>query len=126
MPIARIGAEFYSSRKCFVNDGSGHNRAWIRDLYAKLLFRAPDSAGLTLWENTLRSGFSRNYVAFRFFQSDDMVRLRINNLYSTLPSRRADVEGLSYWTPFLRRQGDLVLASELASSNDYFNRTFVP
>ena len=45
--VAKAAASFYSSAEYFTHIGGGTLTTWVRDLYPKLLGRAPDSGGVT-------------------------------------------------------------------------------
>lgn len=121
MPVAQIAAAFYASPEYFSNVGHGNNTTWVRDLYVKLLKRAPDAAGVAGWVRALQSGMPRSQVAFGFYQSPESLRVRVNQLYVDLLSRPADASSAS-WVPFVKAQGDLVLAAALAASAEYFGK----
>lgn len=121
-PMESIAASFYASDEYLSKVARGDLRVWVTDLYAKLLFRSPDSRGLENWLAVLRAGKGRHAVALGFYQADETSRLRVESLYQTLLGRRADASGLRTWPPVVRAQGDLVLAAFLASSDEYYDK----
>jgi hypothetical protein len=123
-PIAEIGAFFYGSDEYFNGFGQSNNRAWVSDLYTKLMLRSADSGGLNYWLSQLSSGMSRTAVSRWFYQSPEKLGLRVDALYSKLLNRGSDPDGRAYWSGVLASAGDLRLASFLASSPEYFNRRF--
>jgi subtilisin family serine protease len=123
-PIADIGAFFYGSDEYFNGFGQSNNRAWVSDLYTKLMLRSADSGGLNYWLGQLSSGMSRTAVSRWFYQSPEKLGLRVDALYSKLLNRGSDPDGRAYWSGVLASAGDLRLASFLASSPEYFNRRF--
>jgi hypothetical protein len=122
MPIAEIAAAFYASQEYFQIVGRSDFRTWVTDLYAKLLFRQPDAGGFADWVTALEGGLSRNTVAFRFYQSQETINVRIADLYQRLLARTPEPAGVANWSPFVAQQGDLVLAAAIAGSQEYFNR----
>lgn len=123
-PIADIGAFFYGSDEYFNGYGQGNNRAWVSDLYTKLMLRAADSDGVNYWLSRLSSGMTRTAVSRWFYQSPEKLGLRVDALYTKLLNRGSDPGGRIYWAGVLANSGDLELASFLASSPEYFNRRF--
>jgi hypothetical protein len=65
----------------------------------------------------------RDTVTFGFYQSAETLGVRVNTLYRTFLGREGEPAGIANWTPFVARQGDLVLAAALAGSEEYFNRS---
>ena len=122
MPVAEIAAGFYASDEYFQTIGGSNREAWVRDLYRKLLLREGEQAGVDHWLRTLGLGVSRSAVAFAFYQSQETLQVRIDALYQKLLGRRAEPGGLASWSPFVRDQGDLVLAAAIAASDEYSNR----
>jgi hypothetical protein len=120
MPVAQIAAHFYASTEYFQKVGRGDHETWVRDLYRKLLLREADRGGLDGWVRALRAGMPRDQLAFGFYQSPETLRVRIDSLYMELLGRPADPAGLSSWAPFVRANGDLVLAAALAASREYY------
>jgi len=123
-PIADIGAFFYGSDEYFNGYGQGNNRAWVSDLYTKLMLRTADSDGVNYWLSQLSSGMTRTAVSRWFYQSPEKLGLRVDALYTKLLNRGSDPGGRIYWAGVLANSGDLELASFLASSPEYFNRRF--
>lgn len=122
MPVAQIAAAFYASPEYFATTGRGDNETWVRDLYRKLLLREPDQGGVDGWVRALRSGMRRDQLAFGFYQSPETLAVRIDQLYRDLLGRPAEPGGISSWSPFVRANGDIVLAAALAASQEYYTR----
>jgi len=118
MPVAQIAAAFYASPEYFSSVGHRNNDTWVRDLYVKLLGRTADARGLAGWVHALKAGMPRSRVAFGFYQSPESLRVRVNKLYKDLLGRPSDPSSAS-WVPFVKAQGDLVLAAALASSAEF-------
>ena len=127
MPVAQIASAFYSSPEYFANVGRNDNRTWVTDLYPKLLLRTGEQQGIDSWVNALNRGMPRSTVAFGFYQSPETLGVRIDNLYRKLLSRPAEpasagnAGAIGSWSPFVRNNGDLVLAAALAGSQEYLN-----
>lgn len=121
VPVADVAASFYASAE-YYNRVGGTDRAWVADLYPKLLHRQADPGGLDHWVRVLASGVPRTAVAGSFYNSEETVRTRINDLYLHLLGRSADPAGLSTWPPFIRAYGDLTLSAALAQSAEYYAR----
>jgi Domain of unknown function (DUF4214)/FG-GAP-like repeat len=122
MPVAQVAASFYASEEYYRGIGGGTNRAWVADLYRKLLNREPDRAGLDGWVRALSNGMPRTQLALGFYQSTETVHRRIDDLYEHLLGRPGESAGVSSWTPLVRSRGDIVLAAALAASQEYWNR----
>lgn len=121
LTVAQAAAELYSSPEYFANNGGGTITSWVSDLYTKLLGRNPDSDGLSYWAGIARSkGLSA--VAYPFYQSPESARVRVTQLYLTLLGRDPDFGGQTYWAGVVVAQGDLSLAAQLATSDEYFAR----
>lgn len=125
-PIAEIGSFFYGSDEYLIVFGNNDQTTWLRDLYVKLMLRSADPGGLEYWYSKVSSGsMSRPEIAHWFYQSPEKLGLRVDSLYTKLLSRSSDPGGRQYWANRLKGEGDLTLASQLASSPEYFNRRFV-
>ncbi len=119
--VAQVAAQFYASNEYFDGFGKGNNTDWVTDLYSKLLHRAPDPGGLPFWVG-LAQQQGRFAVAFPFFQSNESARDRVAVLYWALLHRAPESGGLDFWSPRVQAQGDIVLASFLAGSGEYYNQ----
>jgi hypothetical protein len=124
-PIADIGSFFYGSDEYFQTTGQSNYTVWINDLYQKLMLRPGDAGGVNYWVSQLNSGMSRPAVAHWFYQSPEKLGLRVDYLYSKLLNRGSDPGGRAYWAGRLYGEGDLSLASMLASSPEYFGRQYL-
>lgn len=122
-PVAQVASAFYASPEYYQRIGGGNDRAWVSDLYRKLLLREPDRAGLDGWTTALRGGMSRTQLAHGFYQSPESVNTRIDTLYRSFLGRASDAGGRAGWSPMVRAHGDLVLAAALAASPEYWARS---
>jgi hypothetical protein len=126
-PIAEIGSFFYGSDEYLTVFGHNDTSVWISDLYQKLMLRGGDAEGVNYWLSQLSSGaMSRPAIAYWFYQSPEKLGLRVDSLYTKLLSRGSDSGGRQYWANRLKSEGDLTLASQLASSPEYFSRRYIP
>lgn len=116
--VAQTAANFYASPEYFSGIGGGTATSWVSDLYAKLLERVPDSAGLSYWVGQVAAK-GRFSVAYRMFQSLESRRTRVTGLYEQLLQRDPDSTGLAYWADRITTQGDIALAIDLSSSTEY-------
>jgi alpha-tubulin suppressor-like RCC1 family protein len=124
-PIADIGSFFYGSDEYFQTTGQSNYTVWIGDLYQKLMLRGGDPGGVAYWVGKLNSGMSRPAVSHWFYQSPEKLGLRVDSLYGKLLNRGSDPAGRAYWAGRLSGEGDLALASQLASSPEYYGRQFL-
>lgn len=123
MPVADIGAFFYGSDEYFQGFGASSRDTWVRDLYQKLMLRGADSGGLNFWMGQMNvGGMTRWQVAMWFYQSPEKRGLRVDALYDQFLKRGSDAGGRAYWANRIAGEGDLVLASMLASSPEYYGR----
>ncbi len=122
--VAQVAANFYASKEYF--EGFGHSSldTWVRDLYPKLLGRAPDTDGVNYWVsqayNPSAPYAARVKVALNFYQSQESRKKRVTDLYQKLLHRGPDSDGLVYWAGQILTKGDIALATSLASSTEYY------
>ncbi|MFN8019248.1 MAG: DUF4214 domain-containing protein, partial [Acidimicrobiales bacterium] len=103
---------------------SGANADGFADhLVDVLLDRAADADDRSTVSTFLGAGASRSGVANNFYQRLESRRLRVADLYLHFLHRQPDPNGQAYWANVLQTKGDIVLALELASSNEYYHRT---
>lgn len=120
LTVADVAARFFGSAEYYARAG-GNDRAWVTDLYGKLLGRPPDPGGLDYWVGqTAAQG--RDRVVLRFYQSEESARARVADLYQRLLGRSPDPAGHRYWSGRVVSTGDLTLAIDLASSPEYLDR----
>jgi len=117
---AQVAAQLYASPEYFRLAG-GTTSAWISDLYAEILQRVADPAGLAYWVGRT-AGAPRTTIAHELYQSLESRRDRVESLFRTLLGRAPDAGGWSYWAGVLSSGRDLDLAVFLAASDEYFAR----
>lgn len=114
-----VAAQLYGSPEYFERNGST-TTGFVQALYRQLLGRDPaaDPAGVAYWVGEAdRRG--RTEVALAFFESEEKRRRRVRDLYCTLLDRPPDAAGSAYWAGVILTQGDLALATNLATSFEY-------
>ncbi len=121
--VPAVAAFFYSSDEYFRKRGSSVS-AWVRDLYIKLLERAPDS-GQNYWIGQVAHR-GREWVAYQFYQSNESAGQRVTLLYQELLNRTPDRAGKAYWIPRVQSRGDITLAIFVASSPEYMRQATQP
>ncbi len=119
-PVSEVFSFFYASSEYYEGIGGGTPSTWVADLYAKLLERVPDPSGAGFWAD--RAEMDRMSVALPFFQSIESRTKRVAALYESMLGRSADADGLTHWAEQILTGGDIVLAADLASSDEYFER----
>ncbi len=126
--VAEVASSFYASDEYFDGQyGQSNLTIWVRDLYAKILNRAPDS-GVSYWVSAVSVHANPNafagrlWVAYNFYQSQESRQKRVTDLYQKLLHRDPDHEGLLYWAGRILDEGDIALAVSLASSDEYYSR----
>ena len=119
---AAVAAFFYASDEYFVRFGRSSLPTWVADLYLKLLGRAADPDGIAHWVGVAgRSG--RRAVAANLYQSLESRLRRVERLYLDLLERPPDPSGHRYWAGVILQTGsDVALATNLASSAEYYRR----
>jgi hypothetical protein len=86
----------------FYTDSGGTSAGFVHALYEDLLGRAPESGGLTYWENQLSSGASRTAVARAILASTEYRGDLVTNDYQTFLGRTPESAGLTYWVDQLK------------------------
>jgi hypothetical protein len=72
-------------------------RAYISALYQRVLGRAPDDSGLSVWVSFLQAGGSRADAARAFWESAEHRGLEVDTFYATYLHRAADADGRAVW-----------------------------
>lgn len=116
LKVSEMAASFYSSPE-YSDDGTVE--MWVEDLYAELLHRSPDAAGLAHYV-AMAERSSDAAVALEIYQSDESRRARVQGLYQELLGRSADAGGENYWATRLLDGDDLALAANHAASDEYY------
>ncbi len=122
--VAQVASFFYASDEYYKDHAGASPSSWVTLLYQKLLHRDPDPLGLAQW--VVQTGqYGRSWVAYNFYQSDESRMKRVQSLYQTLLTRDPDPIGWSFWKEQVLSTGDLVLATQIAGSQEYWNKAHV-
>lgn len=124
MTLAQVAAQFYGSDEYYASFGHDDLATWVTDLYTKILHRAADDGGRNAWVAYAQS-YGRVAVAYNFYQSPESCDDRVELVYQELLERNTDPHGLAYWAGVVGRQGDVVLAANLAASQEYFDKAAI-
>lgn len=119
--VAQAAALFYSSDEFYQGLGGNTLTSWVTQLYAKLLGRTPDPAGLTFWVGWASNpAYGKAWVAGQFYQSLESRLTRVRNLYRAVLYRDPDPTGWPFWAEIIQSSGDIELAVSLAASTEYY------
>ena len=122
MRLEDVAASMYASDEYFKRKG-GTFAGFVNGLYEDILHRTSDAAGRNYWVGLLVTGrVTRLQTAANFYASIESRRDRVTTLYREILGRNADTSGHAYWAGALLTIGDVVLASQLASSSEYFKK----
>lgn len=121
MRVEDMGVLFYGSQE--YRDRAGSLSTWVTWLYENLLHREPEDDGLAFWIRSVETGaMTEPEVARGFYQSVESRRDRVARLYETILGRRPDRSGWAHWTELLIDTDDVLLAVELAVSDEFYER----
>lgn len=119
MAIQDIGVYFYASGEYVTESGSTGD--YVERLYDRLLGRPSDAAGRAYWVDLLESGRGRpGDVAAAFYSSTESRSRRVTALYQRVLGRGPDEAGSAYWVQRLGEVDDVILAAELAVSDEFY------
>ncbi|MGN6693712.1 MAG: S8 family serine peptidase [Aquihabitans sp.] len=112
-----------SSNEFFTKSG-GTVAGYIDRAHQVLVDRGATPADQTKYGPGLTAGtLTRANVANAIYLSEESRLLRVTALYQHFLHRDPDPSGRAYWANVIKTKGDIALALELATSNEYFNRT---
>jgi hypothetical protein len=111
-----------ASNEFFTKSGSTP-AGFVNRAYEVLVDRAATPTEVSTSTTYLSKGGTRSGVAGTIYQSEESRRLRVTTLYLHFLHRTPDTGGRNYWAGVIKTKGDIALALELATSNEYFNRT---
>jgi len=119
--VAEVSSYFFASPEYYQTFAGNAPSPWVTQLYQKLLGRDPDPAGLAYWiQLTNDPRYGRQWVAAMFYQSYESRLDRVQALYQKLLLREPDPTGWPYWANTVWTTGDLVLATQIAGSQEYW------
>jgi hypothetical protein len=98
--------------------------AYLTGLYADVLGRAPDAAGLAGWQQAAQGGLSRAALADAFLQSPEEAKQLVNEDYNRYLARPADAPGERAWAGALleHRLTEEQVAQAFLASDEFFAR----
>jgi hypothetical protein len=97
--------------------------SFVQHLYADLLHRQADAAGLNHWMGELNNGVTHFQVALEFQESIEYRSGVINGLYATLLGRSPDPGGRAGFLGFLSQGGSAAQAEQMIlSSAEFYQR----
>src|SRR5262249_11789420 len=99
--------------------------AYLFGLYADVLGRTPDPAGLDYWQAAAQSGMSLAQLADAFLGSREADEQRVDGYYHDYLGRSGEANGVAYWLNALRDHllSSAQVATAFLSSQEYFDRT---
>ncbi|MCU1356216.1 MAG: hypothetical protein JWM89_1634 [Acidimicrobiales bacterium] len=121
---AQVAASFYASNEYFRGFGHSSNTTWVKDLYLKVLLRAATSKEVTS-AVAVATSKGRYSEASALYQSLESRKVRVTVLYQRFLNRNPDPSGRDYWAGKISTQGDIALAINLSSSNEYLTKSQV-
>jgi hypothetical protein len=119
----QVEASFLSSEEFFRQQGATAS-TWLKGVYNKVLGRAPDPAGLSVWSQDLVAGLSRWTVALAILDSPEADTRLVSTVYRDLLQRDPDPSGLATWVAKLQQglsPSDLI--ASIASSDEFIGLT---
>jgi hypothetical protein len=119
--VADVAASLYGSNEYFSSHG-GTNPSYIDALYNGILKRPSDASGRSYWIGELNRGVPRENLARSLFLSFESNARRVDQTYADLLGRTPDVAGRNYWANQLVTLDDIVLASLLTASDEFFSK----
>jgi hypothetical protein len=121
LSVQNLMVYFYGSREYYLTSGSAGG--YVDRLYRVLLQREADQGGGDYWRRLLEGGRAQPAdVAAGFVVSPESRRMRITGLYHSILGRAPDPAGREYWVDRLLSADDIVLAAELAASDEFHGR----
>lgn len=117
---AEVAALLYASKEFFRTSGSAEG--FVRRLYVEILERQPEPGGLDYWIAQVNNTNDRSSITASFYGSIESRRKRVIGLYWRFLRRDPDPGGLEYWAGRLADEDDLVLATALSGSPEYYER----
>ena len=122
MRLEDVAAGFYGSQERFNAEGQSIVE-YVKGLYTDILDRPADPGGLASWVDQIRRGTSRTQVAAGFYGSVESRTTRVRALYAEILGRTPDAGGQAHWVRQLSHLGDVKLASFLASSQEFWQKS---
>lgn len=119
LSLRDLAVSFYGSEEYVLRSGS--TEAFVERLYQAILDRSGDPTGTDYWVGLLRTGRARPLdVAGGLYQSIESRSKRVADQYQLVLGRSPDPGGHAYWAERLLRFDDVLLAAELAASDELY------
>jgi hypothetical protein len=104
--LSAISQAFAGSPEFVSRYGALNNSQFVALVYANVLGRAPDSAGLAYWTGQLNAGMTRGDMMIAFSESAEYRNVINNEVYVTMMyvgmlRRAPDAGGFTYWTSYM-------------------------
>lgn len=116
-----LAIEFLTSPEYQLTHASDND--YIVGLYADVLGRAPDAAGLAGWQAAAAAGLSRTALAQAFVYSPEADQDQVRQDYENYLGRAPDPAGLASWVQALESgQSSEQVAEAILASDEYFAR----
>ncbi len=96
------------------------DRAWVEALYADVLGRGADAAGLAYWTGQASAGVARALIAAAVYRSDEALARRASAYYSEILGRSPSTAERNGAVTTIRRIGERGLRAELLASDEAF------
>ncbi len=96
---------------------------YLTGLYADVLGRAPDAAGLSAWQLAASAGLSRTALAEAFLHSREADQAQVKLDYENYLGRTGDAAGVAAWVGALESGQSLdQVAEAILASDEFFAR----
>lgn len=106
----------------FVQLNGGTNATWVDAMYADLLERTPDQAGLSYWLAQLQFGVSRYQIALHIAASAEREAMVVQHDYFTFLGRDATSQEINYWVArFAQGAENEDIVTGFIASPEYYN-----
>jgi hypothetical protein len=116
--FAWVNARVYGSSE-YVNAHAAAPEPWVQGVFADMLGRSPDPAGLAYWTHVAATK-GPVFAAYRLYQSPEHRRTRVTEVFQEMFGRAPEPEALDFWSGQLRlHPEDLWLAMRLAATPEY-------
>jgi plastocyanin len=131
LSLTSLASSFVASPEFIHDYGTLSNPAFVTQLYADALDRAPDASGAQYWNDLLLSGTSRGAVALSFAESPeceaktiltggDQDNAEVYRLYHTAFDRVPDATGEAFWSSAMANGATLTqVAQDFVDSAEF-------
>jgi SpoIID/LytB domain protein len=115
--VTRIASLIYGAPE-FAERAGGTDEGVVRELYDRLLHRAPGDDELAWWLDQAAVRTNGSLAADMVFSPESRTD-RVTALHQAVLGRDPDAEGVAYWIDRLRSVNDVRLAIDLAASPEF-------